>query len=161
MSAINKQLISAFLILTLGTAVAHAQQPPSGDKDAIVKCLESETAGFGSQCIGIVADPCLKKADGVQDDVKIKSACAARELAIWNGLLAEALKQVKGGGFADIVKGVASSQAAWSQSVKALCPLFNKLEPGMLDGGAEYCSLQETARRTLIIRRVGEAVNEH
>ena len=160
-SAMQQRLFSTLLIFTLGIGVAGAQQPPSGDKGTIVKCLESETAGFGGQCIGIVADPCIKKAEGSQTDVKDKSACAARELAIWNSLLADALKQVKAGGFADVIKGVASSQTAWSQSMKALCPVFNKLEPGMLDGGAEYCSLQDTARRALILRRVGEAVNEH
>jgi hypothetical protein len=31
----------------------------------------------------------------------------------------------------------------------------------MSEGGAEYCALQETARRALMLKRLGEAVSEH
>lgn len=41
------------------------------------------------------------------------------------------------------------------------CPVFDKLDPGMGPGGANYCRLQETARRTLNLRRLADAVNEH
>lgn len=160
-SAILQRLFSSLLIFTCGIGVACAQQPPSGDKGIIAKCLEAAPAGFGGQCIGIIADPCIKKAEGRATDVKDKKACAARELAVWNGILADALKQIKAGAEAKMNTSVTSAQASWSQSLKTLCPIFNNLDPGMSEGGAEYCSLQETARRTLLLKRLGEAVNEH
>lgn len=159
--AMRQRLFSTLLIFVFGAGVACAQPAQSGDKGMIAKCLEAEAAGFGGQCIGLIADPCIKKAEGSTSDVKDKKACAARELAVWNGVLADAFKQVKAGGFADISKNVAASQTAWAQSLKTLCLVFDKLEPGMAEGGAEYCSLQETARRALLLKRIGEAVNEH
>jgi hypothetical protein len=154
---------SALLIFTFGVAAASAQQPQSGEKSTIAKCLEASTeaAGFGGQCIGIIADPCIKKAEGSASDVKDKKACAARELAVWNGILTDALRQIKAGAEAKMNGSVTSAQATWSQSLKTLCPIFNNLDPGMSEGGAEYCMLQETARRALLLKRLGEAVNEH
>ena len=162
-SAMPQRLLSTLLIFIFAIGVACAQQPQSGDKGIIAKCLEatSETAGFGGQCIGIIADPCIKKADGSATDVKDKKACAARELAVWNGILADALRQIKVGADAKMNASVTSAQASWSQSLKTLCPIFNNLDPGMSEGGAEYCSLQEIARRALLLKRLGEAVNEH
>jgi hypothetical protein len=39
--------------------------------------------------------------------------------------------------------------------------VFDKIEPGMYLGGANYCRLQETARRVLSLDKLGDAVNEH
>jgi hypothetical protein len=157
----RQRLFSILLISIFGAGVACAQQPQSGDKGAIAKCLEASTEGFGGQCIGIIADPCIKNVKGSASDVKDKKACAARELTVWNGILADALRQIKAGAEAKMNGSVASAQATWSQSLKTLCPIFNNLDPGMSEGGAEYCSLQETARRALLLKRLGEAVNEH
>jgi hypothetical protein len=159
----QQRLLSTLLIFAFGVAAAWAQQPQSGDKGTIAKCLEAATqaAGFGGQCIGIIADPCIKKAEGSNSDVQDKKACAAREVAVWNGILTDALRQVKAGADGKMNASVTSAQAAWSQSLKTLCPIFNNLDPGMSEGGAEYCGLQETARRALLLKRLGEAVNEH
>ena len=158
----QRMVLLVVLILASGLTVASAQQLAA--KETIEKCLAataSEPAGFGGRCIGIVADPCIKKAEGSASDVKDKKACAARELAVWNGILKDALRQIKAGAEAKMNASVTSAQATWSQSLKTLCPIFNNLDPGMSEGGAEYCSLQETARRALLLKRLGEAVSEH
>lgn len=162
LESMQRMVLLVVLIFASGLTVASAQQ--TGAKEAIEKCLEttaSEPAGFGGRCIGIVADPCIKKAEGSASDVKDKKACAARELTVWNGILTAALRQIKAGAEAKMNASVTSAQATWSQSLKTLCPIFDKLDPGMSEGGAEYCSLQETARRALLLKRLGEAVSEH
>ncbi len=159
-TALQRQLFATLLIFVFGIAAADAQQPASADKGTLAKCLDAatEAANFGGQCIGIIADPCMKKAEGSTSDVKDKKACAARELAVWNDILTDALRQIKAGADNKMNASVTSAQAAWSQSLKALCPIFNNLDPGMSEGGAEYCGLQETARRALVLKRLGEAV---
>ncbi len=100
----------------------------------------------------------MRKAD---NDVAKTKACAERELAAWIAVSESANKLVRAGGFKDISKAVADSQRSWLQQRDALCPVFDKIEPGFLAGGAAYCRLQVTAQRALLLRRLGAAVNEH
>lgn len=108
----QRVVLLVVLIFASGLTAASAQQ--TGAKEAIEKCLEttaSEPAGFGGRCIGIVAGPCIKKAEGSASDVKDKKACAARELAVWNGILTAALRQIKAGAEAKMNASVTSAQA--------------------------------------------------
>jgi len=152
------------LWLVVAASPACAQKAAPADIAAIKACLKAaaEKASFGGQCIGIVADPCIKAASPTDDggSTKVK-ACAARELAAWSPLLDDALKRITKGGFADITKAVTAAQKTWAASRDQLCPVFDKIEPGMYLGGAAYCRLQETARRVLSLDKLGDAVNEH
>ena len=152
------------LSLIVGTSPALAQKAAPADVAAIKACLKSATdkESFGGACIGIVADPCIKAAAPSDDggSTKVK-ACAARELAAWSPLLDDALKCIAKGGFPDITKAVTTAQKTWAASRDQLCPVFDKIEPGMYLGGAAYCRLQETARRVLSLDKLGDAVNEH
>jgi hypothetical protein len=132
-------------------------QPTAADRKAIEACLERPEDNFGSRCIGIIADPCIKAA---KREGPKSNACAARELAVWDAQMEAALKRVKVGG-QEIGHAVTQSQQTWRSSLGTLCPVFDKIDPGMLPGGATYCRMQETANRALVLRRLGEAVNEH
>ncbi|WP_025032983.1 lysozyme inhibitor LprI family protein [Bradyrhizobium sp. DOA9] len=128
--------------------------------DACLKKVE-KTGGFGAACIGLVADPCIKAAEGANDDVARWKACAARELAVWTQKTSEALKKAQAGGFADAIKAVNDSQKTFAASRDRLCAVFDNVDPGMYRGGASYCRLRETANRTLSLIKLGAAVNEH
>jgi uncharacterized protein YecT (DUF1311 family) len=65
------------------------------------------------------------------------------------------------GGFKEIRKALVESKKAWTQQRDALCPVFDKIEPGFLPGDANYCRMQTTANRALLLRKLGDAVNEH
>jgi hypothetical protein len=142
---------------------AQAQSASREDTAAINNCLNAADyhGNFGGNCVGIVADPCIKTAGTTNEYVEKSRVCAARELAVWNALLTSALAQVKKGGFAEITKAAESAQAPLRDSINKLCPVFENLDPGMSRGGANYCRLQETARRALTLRRLAAAVNEH
>jgi hypothetical protein len=152
------------LVLIVAAAPALAQRATPADTAAVKACLKAaqEKGAFGGECVGVVADPCIKTAAPTDDggNTKVK-ACAARELAVWNALLDDALKHVAKGGFAETTKAVTNAQKSWATSRDQLCPVFDKIEPGMYHGGANYCRLQETARRVLSLVKLGEAVNEH
>jgi hypothetical protein len=147
------------LLLAPG-ATAYAQQVNPADLKIINACLaKADKAGdLGTACIGAIADPCTRKAD---NDVAKAKTCAERELAVWEAVTEAATRRVRAGGFKDISKAVADSQKSWAQQRDALCPVFDKIEPGMLPGAGAYCRMQITAQRALLLRRLGDAVNEH
>jgi hypothetical protein len=75
--------------------------------------------------------------------------------------MAEAIKRANAGAEQKMKAALAESQKAFTESRDRLCPVFDRLDPGLVPGGANYCRLQETARRVLNLRRLADAVNEH
>lgn len=158
------KLAVAMLAASLPIAsMAFAQGIAPAELAVIDGCLKSaeKTGGFGGACVGLVADPCIKAAEGANDDVAKWKACAARELAIWTQKTNEALKKVQAGGFADAIKAVNDSQKTFAASRDGFCAVFDKVDPGMYRGSASYCRLRETANRSLSLIKLGAAVNEH
>jgi hypothetical protein len=157
-----KIVTAAFVVVTglLVVPPAFAQLAMPADTKAITECLEKADDGgaLGNNCIGIVADPCVEKSDKMSARTKV---CAARELAVWTALTEAASKRVKAGGFKDIIAAVAESNKGWTQLRDKLCPAFDKIEPGFLPADGTYCRMQVTAHRALLLRRLGDAVNEH
>src|SRR5436190_721652 len=97
-------VIASLLGLSMG-AVASAQPAATPtDTAAIKKCLESSNDSLGHKCIGLVAHPCTKAADG--DPAKTK-ACAARELTVWEAQMEAALRRIRAGGFREMKDDVA------------------------------------------------------
>lgn len=142
-------------------AAANAQQSTTAaDTKIVSECLKKadEAGEFGSACVGLVAAPCLKK---VENDIARSKVCAQRELAVWTVLNEAAAKRVRAGGFKDISTALAESDKGWSQQRDKLCPVFDKIEPGFLPGNSVYCRMQTTAHRVLLLRKLGDAVNEH
>ena len=152
------------LVSILGAVVAAlfagaAQaQPTAPDTGAIKDCLKRQEAALGHACIGIVADPCTEVAGG---DTAKRKACAERERAVWQAELEAALRGVRKGGFRDVTESVTQAQKSWESSLRTLCPIFGKIEPGTLPGDATTCTMVETASRALLLRRLAWAVNEH
>jgi hypothetical protein len=153
-------LLTIVALLHAACLPAGAQQPSPADLKSINECLaKADKAGdLGTACIGQIADPCTRKAG---NEVAKAKACAERELAVWNAISDAAGRRVRAGGFKDISQAVADSQKSWAQQRDALCPVFDKIDPGTLPGDGAYCRMQVTAQRALLLRRLGAAVNEH
>jgi uncharacterized protein YecT (DUF1311 family) len=154
-----KRLVFSMFVMALPPG-ANAQQAAPADLKIINDCLKSADKDdkLGTGCIGLVADPCRAKTD---NDTAKNRACAQRELAVWNAISDAASKRVRSGGFKEISKALADSEKAWAAQRDALCPVFDKIEPGFLPGDANYCRMQTTANRALLLRKLGDAVNEH
>ncbi len=151
--------IAGAIVAVLVAGAAQAQPAATAqDVGAIKACLDRQEARLGHACIGIVADPCIAAAEG---DMAKSKACVDRERAVWQAELEAALRGVRKGGFKDIVESVTQAQKSWEASQRTLCPSFGKIDPGMLPGGAGYCTMVETAGRALLLRRLADAVNEH
>ena len=149
-------VVAAVLALSMGDA--GAQAPMANDSAAIKKCLDDANDSLGHACIGIVSGPCAAVADG--DPAKTR-ACMTRELAVWEAQVEAALKRIRAGGVKDLTEDVIRSQEAWKASVRGLCGRFDKIDPGLMPGGAAACSMHATAGRALLLRRLGDAVSEH
>ena len=146
------------------TSSAYAlPQAAAEDSKSIARCIEAAQKGgrFAGNCIGTVADPCIKAAADRDSYVEDAKACAARELAVWVVRLQNSLKIIGRNGGAKMLSSVTVAQTNWTSSRDTLCPLFNNLDPGASLGADEYCRLQETARRVLLLERLGAAVSEH
>ena len=71
-----------------------------------------------------------------------------------------ATRRIRASGFKEISKAVADAQKIWAQQRDALCPVFDKVDPGALPGDGAYCRMQVTAQRALLLRRLGAAVSK-
>ena len=156
--------VAAWALIAVGSN-AQAQQAQKGvaaDSQTITQCLKKarDTGDLGGNCIGVIADPCITVAKKKNSFVEDGKACAARELAVWNALEAEAIKRVRAGNFKEVTGPVVEGQKTLAQSKDKFCPVFDVIDPNEAVGGANYCRLQETARRVLLLRRIGDAVNE-
>ena len=130
-----------FAIYLLFAPAFAAAQIPAEDRTAITQCLAHDKSG--ETCIGIVFHSC---------HLEDEKACAGRELAVWNELLQASLKIVNASSPPAVRTAVAEAQSNWLKSRESLCPIFDNLDPGMSIGGANYCRLQETSRRALIVQ---------
>jgi hypothetical protein len=157
----NVLAIFAFFIFTASPAAA--QQAAPADMKAVTDCLKkaSDAGQFGGGCVGIVADPCIKTASTKNSYIEDGKKCAARENAVWMELSRRALADVNKGAEKKMSDAVAAAQKTFAESRDRFCPALDSVDPDMSMGGANYCRLQENARRTLLLRRLGEAVNPH
>ena len=156
------QVLAALAVFgSIGAALAAP--PTAADAKVVAQCVDAARNGdgFGGNCIGVVADPCIKAAAGRNSDVADWKACAARELAVWQARLTQAVAAANKGGGNPVRNAVAAAQKSFASSQDTLCPLFANLDPGMTPGAEVYCRLQETARRALLLERLGAAVGEH
>jgi len=158
--------IAKYLCLCAGLMAlspAHAEPIAAKDRATVAHCVsaEDEKGKLGGACVGVVADPCISQAssrDSAADDAR---KCAARELVVWGERLEAAIEKASASGPPAVRPALAEAQKTWLASREKLCALFNDLDPGANLGGSDYCRLQETARRDLVVERLADAVSEH
>ncbi len=147
----NRQLAILFSGLSLAVSLnpAAAQSALEG-KQKIHVCIEAaRQAGlYPGHCVGVLARPCISAASEGRATGKA-GQCAAQEREIWAARLDQSLTAIS---LADARLGlsVANAQKAWGSSVE-LCRVFDKLDPQAVAGAAEYCRLQATATRALLL----------
>lgn len=158
---IRMTMLIVSAVLLSGSALA--QTATAADTQAINACLRSaeDNGSFGNGCIGKIADPCIEKASKTNSYIEDSKKCAARELAVWSGLMTKAINTFNKNGPPEKRGAIAGGQKSWAESIGKFCPAFEKLDPDMTLGGSVYCRMQETAHRTLLLRKLAAAVSEH
>ena len=135
------------ILLCLGAAgPAFAATPsPADDAKTVARCVDAarKADGFAGNCIGAIADPCIKAArerDTAAEDAK---ACARRELDVWAVRQRGALALIgRSAGNDDMLASITAAQKAWTALQGKLCPLFDNLDPGASLGGSRLYRLQ-------------------
>jgi len=160
---ISARRFAALLCVGMTGAASAAAPSPAEDSKTVARCIDAarKDGGFAGNCIGAVADPCIKAARERDTAVEDAKACARRELGVWTARMRNALALIGKSGGKDMLASVTAAQKTWAASQNKLCPLFANIDPGAALGGADYCRLQETARRALVLERLGAAVSEH
>lgn len=104
--------------------------------------------------------PCLAEAGSDPDAFEATKRCTAREREVWKMEPNKAVALVRQGGFNERDAMVRNTTRPWSDYVNRVCPFFDQLRAELSAGGANYCRMQETARRTPMLRRLGIAVTD-
>jgi hypothetical protein len=161
MSRLRYVVACALAIIPFVIASAIAA-PNAADAQKITACLE--TAGTkdtsGVECIGIIADPCIAAASQKDSFSTDQKACAARELAVWTARIASHTQSISRNG-KSFIAAVTAAQKSLSDSIAKLCPIYDKLDPGLVPGGSAYCRLQITAMWALQLDRLVNAASPH
>ena len=144
-------LVAAVVIaLPFGSAVAEIAAPNARDVATVQDCLKSQRGRDlkGERCIGVVVDPCLKRARSTAD----QNACADRELRVWDDILNETYRRL-GQRLDDDQKAKARDmQRAWIESRDKTCAFYWDFFQGtMASPMSAYCNVRETARRAMFL----------
>ena len=128
-------------------AAFAAPQMNAAERAAMTRCisLSPEEKEADDSCVGIIADPCPLPAGSNEVHRSDAKACTTRALSLWDERLQTSLKVVNAS-FPALQPAIADEQSNWLKSREALCPQFDAL----LEDD-EYCRLQETSRRALIM----------
>jgi hypothetical protein len=147
----NYHLAMFFSALSLAASLSPAQAQTSLEgRQRISVCIEAaRQAGlYPGRCVGVLADPCIGAVSEGRAAGKA-GLCAAQEREIWAARLNQTMAAIS---LADSNLGttVAKSQRDWGTTVE-LCKVFDKLDPQAAAGATEYCRLQATATRALLL----------
>ena len=163
MTRIACAVAAAFLLLPAFSIGAAGEETLTPDDHKIAACLkEAASKGVaGTVCIGIVADPCIAEVRDTNEEAREAAICAAREVGVWQLRLNNAgMRAAKAGG-KELSATLATSMRHWGESATSLCPLFQRLGPGMALGGGNYCYVYENAIRALQLERLADALHPH
>jgi uncharacterized protein YecT (DUF1311 family) len=141
---------AVMIVLPFGAAVAEIAAPNARDVAAVQDCLKSQRGRDlkVERCIGVVVDPCLKRARSTAD----QNACADRELRVWDDILNETYRRL-GQRLDDDQKAKAREmQRAWIENRDKTCAFYWDFFQGtMASPMSAYCNVRETARRAMFL----------
>ena len=149
-----RHVISALamtIVLLPGFATAEIAAPNARDVAAVQDCLKSQRGRDlkGERCIGLVVDPCRKRARSTAD----QNACADRELAVWDDILNETYRRL-GAHLDEEQKSKAREmQRSWIETRDKTCAFYwDYFQGTMASPMSSYCNVRETARRAMFLK---------
>ena len=137
-------LAAVMIVLPPGSALAETAAPSARDVATVQDCLKSQRGRDlkGERCIGVVVDPCRRRARSTAD----QNACADRELRVWDDILNETYRRL-GQHLDDDQKAKARDmQRAWIEVARQDLHLLLGLFPGH-DGIPDELLLQRAGDR--------------
>ncbi len=141
-------LVAAGVLLAAAPGIAQNPKQAGNDSKAIQSCVKNvkgSVARNGERCIGIVADPCLKRPGALSN--ADMAACAGREASVWDDILNETFRRLNDKLDAEQKGKLRDMQRAWIEFARPHLRLLLRLPPG-LDRGANGRALRQSRNRT-------------
>jgi uncharacterized protein YecT (DUF1311 family) len=143
-------------MLVLGVTASAAEPALPRDTAAVQDCLQSERGRDldGERCIGVVANPCLEKGHSTAEQVE----CTTREFAVWDAMLNADYKELQRSRLDRKQNAkLRDMQRAWVASRDRTCAFYWDYHQGSMAAPmTAYCTMRETARRVMFLRRFVE-----
>jgi uncharacterized protein YecT (DUF1311 family) len=143
--------VALAIALSPSFSVGQSAAPSARDVAVVQDCLKSQRGRElkGERCIGVVVDPCLKRARSTAD----QNACADRELAVWDDILNETYRRL-GRHLDEEQKGKARDmQRSWIETRDKTCAFYwDYFQGTMASPMSSYCNVRETARRVMFLK---------
>jgi uncharacterized protein YecT (DUF1311 family) len=144
-------ILATVIALSPSFSVGQSATPNARDVAVVQDCLKSQRGRElkGERCIGVVVDPCLKRARSTAD----QNACADRELAVWDDILNETYRRL-GKHLDEEQKGKAREmQRSWIETRDKTCTFYwDYFQGTMASPMSSYCNMRETARRAMFLK---------
>ena len=146
-------------VVTIALSLVPCAQAAAPIEKKIVACMDTTDAAgkFAGGCIGLIQAECLKPADADP------AACAAKELAFWQGQLDGTLKRATKAvaAYPEMAKPQGDAQKAWLVFRDKACAIADHVDPGTMPGGSAFCRAEVTAERVFMLRRIIASLEEH
>lgn len=154
-----RHILAATIFLTLcvgSLAPAISAEPPRpADRAAIETCLKEREVRSEpvERCVDALAMPCLDKPESFS--TQGQAACFWREHAVWDTMLNENYKKLRGQLGGEQAKTLQDLQRAWIASRDKSCHFFHDFFEGgtMAIPLSASCISAETGRRALFLRQ--------
>jgi len=144
-------ILATMIVLSPSFSVGQSAAPNARDVAVVQDCLKSQRGRElkGERCIGVVVDPCLKRARSTAD----QNACADRELAVWDDILNETYRRL-GKHLDEEQKDKAREmQRSWIETRDKTCTFYwDYFQGTMASPMSSYCNVRETARRAMFLK---------
>jgi uncharacterized protein YecT (DUF1311 family) len=144
-------LVLASIVFLPAPALAQNGKPDAKASVTIQDCVKTKSAtGMGELCIGIVSTPCLER-----DDTKSTADmtnCVSHEQAVWDDILNETYRQLRGKLDDTQQTKLRDMQRAWVTSRDKTCDFYWDFYQGtMATPMSADCVNRETAQRALFL----------
>jgi uncharacterized protein YecT (DUF1311 family) len=145
-------LALAVVAAQMHPALAQTDEPDGRDSAAIRDCLKSRPDRQDS-CIGLISYPCLDDGKKMQTTADMVG-CSSRERLVWNKLLDDAYRRLRGRLDTKQQAKLGDMQRAWIASREKSCNFYWDYFQGTLASPMiAACFNEETARRALFLHQ--------
>lgn len=131
----------------------HIAEPTSQDRTDLQTCLEMarEAGGPRQGCIETVSGPCLDSPESAA--TPLMTACANRELVLWDELLNDWYGQLVEALNPDQTAALKASQRGWIAVRDQSCEFQAMLWEGGTGAGPDYhlCLMRQTGERAIFL----------
>ncbi|HZP71648.1 MAG TPA: lysozyme inhibitor LprI family protein [Pseudolabrys sp.] len=149
----NGVISAAIWLLTATPVLAQDDKPNPRDVAEIQDCIRTKAGRNWAweSCIGIVSEPCVKDEAAMPPSEVM--ACYERERLVWDSILNESFRRLRGKLDDKQVRKMRDMQRAWIASRDKSCDFFyDYFEGSMANVMIAACQTRETGRRALFLR---------